>query len=126
MIKGIGVDVVEVPRIADLIGKHGESFLSKVFTEGEISFCQPRPRAAEHFAARFAAKEAVLKALGTGLRGGMKLKEIDVRRGELGEPSCELSGKVAERAEQIGMTRIHLSLSHTSQYAIAQVVAEGD
>ena len=102
MIIGNGIDIVEVERIRDMVEKHGSGFLTKVFTEGEISYCKGRRRSSEHYAARFAAKEAVLKALGTGLRKGMSWRDIEVRKDPLAKPKIELSGGAADRVAAEG------------------------
>jgi len=126
MIVGVGVDIVEIERVHDLVERHGASFLNKVFTPAEIELCQDRPRSAEHFAARFAAKEAVVKALGTGFQKGVMWKDIQVLNGELGEPVAELSDGAAARAEALNVTGLHVSLSHGQQHAVAMVVAEAE
>lgn len=124
MIVGVGVDIIEVERIEGAIARHGERFLTKIFTPAEIAYCRARGRSAEHFAGRFAAKEAVLKALGVGIRWGAALKEIEVLRGAAGNPSVVLRGRVAQRARELGASRIHVSLSHSERHAVAQAVAE--
>lgn len=124
MVLGTGIDLVAVERIRRLIERHGQRFYGRVFTAGEIEYCAGHRDPAPHYAARFAAKEAFLKALGTGLSQGTSLKEIDVVRGELGNPQIVLHGRTAEIAEERGVRRLHLSLSHSSGYAVAQVVAE--
>ena len=124
MIVGTGVDIVEVPRIAETIARFGERFLRRVFTEGEIRYCDAKANRAERYAARFAAKEAALKALGTGLRHGVAWRQIEVRRQPGGRPMLALQGKAADIAAQLGMQRASLSLSHTAQHAIAQVILE--
>lgn len=123
MIVGIGCDIIEIERVARAIEKVG--FKQRVFTPGEIAYAENRGKqAAASYAARFAAKEAVLKALGTGLRGG-SLLEIQVTNDELGKPSLELSGYHKELAQSLGIVRWQLSLSHNRDSAIAYVVAEG-
>lgn len=124
MILGTGVDLVDVERIAQAVARHGDRFLQRVFTPGEIAYCDSSAaHRASRLAARFAAKEAALKALGIGLRE-VKWTDMEVTRDEQGKPSLRLSGRLAEIAAHRGVTRLHLSLSHTKQYAIAQVVAE--
>ena len=123
MIVGIGCDIIEIERVAKAVAKDG--FKERVFTPGEIAYAEGRGKqAAASFAARFAAKEAVLKALGTGLRGG-SLLEIQVVSDELGKPSLELTGYHKELAQRLGITRWQLSLSHSRDNAMAYVVAEG-
>jgi holo-[acyl-carrier protein] synthase len=125
-IVGTGIDLVEVPRIAASIERFGERFLTRIFTPDEIRYCRSKHNAAERFAARFAAKEAALKAIGTGWRGGVAWVEVEVRREPGGRPSLHYSGKAAEYATRLGMKRASLSLSHTAEAAIAQVILEGD
>lgn len=123
MIVGIGCDIIEIDRVAKAIAK--ETFKAKVFTEAEISYAEGRgAQAAASYAARFAAKEAVLKALGTGLRGG-SLREIEVEVDSLGKPSIRLKGYHKELADSLGIVGWQLSLSHSRTMAIAYAVAEG-
>jgi holo-[acyl-carrier protein] synthase len=121
MIIGIGTDIIEVERVARAISK--EAFKKKVFSEREISYCESQKKE-ESFAARFAAKEAFFKALGTGWRDGMGITEVEILNDELGKPSILLSGKAKEVFEQKGGTHIHLSLSHIKTQAIAFVILE--
>ena len=123
MILGVGVDIAEVPRIAAAVGhpKTGERFRQRVFTDEEHAYCSRRRTGHESFAARFAAKEAVMKALGQAFAW----REIEVVRGR-GAPAIRLHGRAQIHADTLGIRRIHLSLSHTAEYAIAYVVAEGD
>jgi len=126
MIVGTGIDIVEVPRVAASIGRFGARFLQRVFTDAEIRYCQSKQNAAERFAARFAAKEAGLKAIGTGWRHGVAWKDVEVRREPSGRPTIAFTGKAAEFATKLGVTRTSLSLSHTKEHAIAQVILEGE
>ena len=126
MIVGTGIDIVEVPRVAASIERFGARFLQRVFTEAEIRYCQSKQNAAERFAARFAAKEAGLKAIGTGWRRGVAWKDVEVRREPGGRPTIAFSGKAAEFAAKLGVTRASLSLSHTKEHAIASVILESD
>jgi holo-[acyl-carrier protein] synthase len=126
MIVGTGIDIVEVPRVAASIGRFGARFLQRVFTDAEIRYCQSKQNAAERFAARFAAKEAGLKAIGTGWRHGVAWKDVEVRREPSGRPTIAFTGKAAEFAAKLGVTRTSLSLSHTKEHAIAQVILEGE
>lgn len=122
MIVGIGCDIIEIERIARAI--KSESFIRRVFTAEEAAYCQRRgQQAAESFAARFAAKEAVLKALGTGLREG-SLQEIAVDNDGLGKPLVQLSGHFAMLAKQLGVKNIQISLSHSRELATAYVIME--
>src|ERR1700726_349913 len=125
MILGTGIDMVEIERVARSIERYGSRFLERVFTAGEIAYCQrKRKNAAESFAARFAAKEAGAKALGTGISRGVSWKEFEVRREEGGRPTLHLSGRAAELAEAMGVKRIQLSLTHSRELAMAVVVVE--
>ncbi|HUI25209.1 MAG TPA: holo-ACP synthase [Candidatus Kryptonia bacterium] len=126
MIIGIGVDLIEVPRIAESLAhpRTGARFEARVFTPAEIAYCRKRRSFAESFAARFAAKEATMKALGRGyLGGGIGWLQIEVVR-ERGRPTLTLTGRAKQQAESLGITRFHLSLSHTAAFAIAYVIAE--
>lgn len=124
MILGIGTDLIEVERIGRAVGK--PQFCQRVYTPGEQRYCMGRgAQGNESFAARFAGKEAVLKALGTGLRGGT-LQEIEILPDELGCPQVRLSGQLAGTAAAKGVQKIWISLSHTARYATAQCVMEGD
>lgn len=122
MIVGVGCDIIEIERIARAIKR--ESFIQRVFTAEEAAYCQRRgQQAAASFAARFAAKEAVLKALGTGLREG-SLQEIAVDNDVLGKPLVQLSGHFAMLAKQLGVKNIQISLSHSRELATAYVIME--
>lgn len=122
MIVGVGCDIIEIERIARAI--KSESFIRRVFTAEEAAYCQRRgQQAAASFAARFAAKEAVLKALGTGLREG-SLQEIAVDNDGLGKPLVQLSGHFAILAKQLGVKNIQISLSHSRELATAYVIME--
>ena len=125
MILGIGVDLVEIGRIRAMRERHGARFSERIFLPAEAEFCLARPNSDQHFAARFAAKEAFMKALGTGWARGVGFRTIEVVRPETGPPALALHGKTAEHAEAVGMKQAHLSLSHTETYAVAQVVLEG-
>ena len=126
MIVGVGTDIIEVTRIGDMADRHGDRFLGRVFTGRELRYAMDKPRRDEHLAGRFAAKEAVLKAIKTGVGPGTSLKEVEVLRGRKGEPSIELHGRTAQVAAAKGVTCIHLSLSHTADHAVAFVVCEGE
>jgi len=126
MIIGVGVDLIEVSRVAAALSnpRTGTRFEAKVFTPGEIAYCRRRRAAMESFAARFAAKEAVMKALGRGyLGGGIGWLQIEVVR-ERGRPTLLLSGRAKRQADEIGVKRLHLSITHTAAFAVAYVVAE--
>ena len=124
-IKGIGVDLAKIPRMRKVIARWDDRFLRRVFTEEEIVYCQRRRDPVPHLAARFAAKEAGLKALGTGLRMGVRWKELEVRRERGQAPTLVLSGRAQALARAKGATRAFLSLTHDGDYALAQVVLAG-
>ncbi len=124
MIVGTGIDIVEVLRVAQAIERFGDRFLQRIFTPDEIRYCQSKRNAAERFAARFAAKEAALKAIGTGWKNGISWTEVEVAREPGGRPSIRFKGKAAGFAARLGMKRASLSLSHTAQLAIAKVILE--
>jgi holo-[acyl-carrier protein] synthase len=123
MIVGIGIDAVSVARTAGILGRFGERFVRRVFTEAEREYCEKRRDAAGSFAARFAAKEAVMKALNSGWGSGARFKEIEVKRGDRGAPFIVLHGGAREKAEALGLSRIFISLSHEGDLALAQAVA---
>ncbi len=123
MLIGVGCDVIEIARVQKAIVKR--SFVERVFAPEEIAYCESRGKqAAASFAARFAAKEAVLKALGTGLRGG-ELTEIVIINDELGKPSVQLLGYHGQLAAKLGVKKIAISMSHSRETALAYVVMEG-
>ncbi len=124
MILGTGIDIVEVPRIGQSIERFGERFLQRIFTAAEIRYCETKANRIERFAARFAAKEAAMKAIGTGLRGGVTWKDFEVGREPGGRPTMVLHGKAAEVAAALGARRSHLSVSHTEEHAVAYVILE--
>jgi holo-[acyl-carrier protein] synthase len=120
---GHGIDLVSVARIESMLRDHGDRFLERCFTPGERAAARDRRRAAEHLAARFAAKEAFLKALGTGLTGGISWTEIEVVTLPTGQPTLSLTGQAAHLARERGISETFLSLSHTDSTAIASVIA---
>ena len=122
-ILGIGADIVECLHIGRMIEQHGELFLTRVFTEREIRYCQERKRAVEHFAGRWAAKEAVLKALGMGWRRGMALTDVEVRNEAGGRPQVHLCGAVKDAAQNRRVGDILLTIAHCRAYATAYALA---
>ena len=120
---GIGTDIVEISRIEDSIERFGAKFLDRVFTEAEQSYCEKMGRPATHFAGRFAAKEAVVKAMGTGIGEHANWTDLEVINGTMGKPVVRLTGPAEEYARENSITEIHLSLSHAHHYATAQAVA---
>ena len=124
MIIGSGIDLVEVKRIGHSVERFGERFLNRVFTPSEQAYCQRKRQSAESFAARFAAKEAGAKALGTGISQGVNWLEIEVTREPSGRPGLQFHGRAAQIAEGLGVVRAALSLTHTNELAMASVVLE--
>jgi holo-[acyl-carrier protein] synthase len=121
---GLGLDATDIDRIADTIERYGERFLRRIFTEGEIAYCTRRRVPAIHFAGRFAAKEAAMKALGTGHSQGVLWRDVEViRRG--GPPQLQLHGGAAVRMEKIGGKRSLLTITHSDELAMAQVLILG-
>lgn len=124
MIIGCGIDLVDIERIKKLIKKWNERFLKKIYTDGEISYCEKKNKNKyQSYAGFYAAKEACLKALGTGLRN-IKWKEIEVKNDPLGKPLPYLSERILKVTENRKIYHIHLSISHTKELAIAQVIIE--
>jgi holo-[acyl-carrier protein] synthase len=125
-VRGIGVDLVEIPRIREVIGRWQDRFLRRVFTDAEIVYCRARRDPVPHFAARFAAKEAALKALGTGLRFGIRWRDLEVRREPGQAPILVLSGRCGEIGRARGGSRMLVALSHDGDYAMAQAMLVAD
>ena len=125
-VRGIGVDIVRIGRMRDVIARWDERFLRRVFTPGEITYCRSRRDPVQHFAARFAAKEAGLKALGTGLRLGVNWRELEVRRARGEAPVLVLSGRSREIGLRRGGRRMLLALTHDGDYAVAQAMLVDD
>ena len=121
----IGTDIVETLRIAKMIERHGELFIGRVYTEHEIAYCSARKAATQHYAGRWAAKEAVLKALGTGWRKGISWRDVEVRNDPNGAPSVRLCGGARDVVERLGIHKMHISISHCRNYATACAIAEG-
>src|SRR5213595_3998733 len=124
MIVGSGIDIAEVPRIAQAIARFGERFLRRVFTDGEIRYCDSKANRIERYAARFAAKEASMKALGTGWNHGVRWRDIEVHRQPGKRPTIRFHGKAAEFAGRLRASNVALSISHTPEQAIASVILE--
>lgn len=122
---GIGVDVVDCARIENSIARFGDRFLQRVFTEGEIAYSQSMKFPARHFAARFAAKEALSKAFGTGIGKSMSWRDLDVRKKASGEPYVALAGGAARLAQERKVESVWISLSHTENIAMATILLEG-
>jgi holo-[acyl-carrier protein] synthase len=125
VILGIGTDIIECPRIGKMIENHGELFLRRIYTEREIRYCQARKHAIEHFAGRWAAKEAILKAIGTGRSHGIARTDIEVRNGPGGRPQVMVCGRARETAIERGIADIQLAIAHCRTYATAYAMAVG-
>jgi len=124
LIQGIGIDILKIERIKEAINKGGERFVRRVFTNLEINYCNKKRLKYQHFAVRFAAKEAVFKAFGTGWQKGFRWVDVETLNDKLGKPMINLFGKTKELAEKMKIKRIHVSLAHSANYAIAQIVFE--
>ena len=127
-ILGHGIDIVETVRVKRLVDEHGQRFLDRVYTPAEQDYCQKNPkRYFEHLAGRFAAKEAVLKVLGTGWRGGIAWTDIEVLKEPSGQPRIRLTGECARIADALGIVRWHVSISHIETHATASAIGlKGD
>lgn len=123
MIVGVGIDLTPIDRVALILRRHGDRFERKVFTDGERAYCNGKSSPADHFAARFAAKEATLKAL--GVPEGLSWHEMEIVSLAAGRPSLRLVGAAARAAAELGVARLHLTLTHAGGQAAAVVVAEG-
>lgn len=126
VVRGVGVDLVRIPRMRGVITRWDERFLQRIFTEQEIAYCRTRHDPVPHFAARFAAKEAGMKALGTGLGLGVKWRELEVRREQGQAPTLELHGRTRELGLARGGHRMLLALTHDGDYALAQALLVDD
>ncbi len=120
---GIGTDITECLRIAQMIERHGELFITRVYTPAEIQYCQSRKQATQHFAGRWAAKEAVLKAVGTGWRRGISWRDVEILNQRGGKPVVALHGGVRDVAEELGIGQIMVSISHCRSHATAYALA---
>jgi holo-[acyl-carrier protein] synthase len=124
MIVGTGIDIAEVPRVRLSIERFGDRFLRRIYTSGEIRYCDSKANRVERYAARFAAKEAAMKALGTGWNHGVRWRDCEVVRQPGGRPTLQFHGKAGEFAAKLGVKNIALSLTHTAEQAMAQVILE--
>ena len=125
MIVGLGVDIAEVHRVEQAIRRHGDAFLKRVFTPAEIAYCECHHNKFERYAGRFAAKEAAMKALGTGWRHGVRWVDVEVVWLPGGKPALQLRGWAQEFAERLEVKNIALTITHTADTALAQVIFEG-
>lgn len=123
MIVGLGTDIIEIVRIGEMIEKHGELFLQKVYTEAEIRYCQTKRGALQHYAGRWAAKEAIMKALGTGFTKGVGWQDLEVLNQRSGQPVVRLSGGAERVADLLGIDQILITISHCKAYATATAIA---
>ena len=124
MIVGLGVDIAEVARVKAAIERHGETFLRRLYTAKEQEYCERFKNKYERYAGRFAAKEAAMKALGTGWSRGVRWVDVEVTREKGGRPTIKLAGEAAKIAERLGVKYISLSITHTAEQAFAQVIFE--
>lgn len=124
MIVGLGLDIAEIDRIAAAITRHGAPFIERLFTPHEAAYCEKHKNRFERYAGRFAAKEAAMKALGTGWSGGVRWRDIEVVRQASGKPTLHLSGAARELAEGMGVKNISLSITHSGNFALAEVIFE--
>ncbi len=126
MIVGSGIDIAETARIEEAMKRHGERFARRLYTPEEIAYCEQFKNKAERYAARFAAKEAAFKALGTGWRDGVKWRDVEVTHLASGKPELRLTGRAEELARAMGVARMSVSLSHSDRYVVAQVIFESN
>jgi len=126
MIVGTGIDIAEVERVAASIERFGRRFTERVFTPDEVRYCESKANKAERYAGRFAAKEAAMKAIGTGWSRGVTWQDVEVTRVPGGRPTVTFHGKAAEFFHRLGAVRAHLSITHTKEHAMAQVILEAE
>ena len=126
MIVGTGVDITETARIEAALHRHGGRFAQRLYTPAELAYCQKFKNSAERLAARFAAKEAAFKALGTGWREGLRWIDVEVTHSPTGKPELILRGQAETIARRLGVTRTAVSISHADRYVVAQVIFESD
>ena len=126
MIVGTGIDIAEVPRIAASIERFGRRFIERIFTPDEIRYCESKANKAERYAGRFAAKEAGMKAIGTGWSRGVTWQDVEVLRAPGSRPTVVFHNKAGEFYHSLGATRAHLSITHTKEVAMAHIILESD
>jgi holo-[acyl-carrier protein] synthase len=124
LIVGLGLDIAEIDRIEAAIARHGTPFLERLYTPSEVAYCESYRNKFERYAGRFAAKEATMKALGTGWRRGVRWRDIEVIREPSGKPSLSLSGAAKRIAEDLGVRNISLTITHSGNLALAEVILE--
>jgi holo-[acyl-carrier protein] synthase len=124
MIYGTGIDIVEISRFERFIQEGNDALFTRLFTPQELSYCSVKKKSAQHYALRFAAKEAFFKASGLGLRDGMTWRDVEVVNNDLGKPDLRLHGRAAEIFSELGLHKVHTALSHDGAYAVAMVVLE--
>jgi holo-[acyl-carrier protein] synthase len=124
MIVGLGLDIAEIDRVEQAIARHGAPFLERLFTPAEVAYCERSKNRSERYAARFAAKEAAMKALGTGWSRGVRWRDIEVGRQPGGKPTLHLSGVARQIADQMGVKHISMTITHSGNLALAQVIFE--
>jgi holo-[acyl-carrier protein] synthase len=124
LIVGLGLDIAEIDRIEAAIGRHGAPFLERLFTPGEVAYCERHKNKFERYAARFAAKEAAMKALGTGWSQGVRWRDIEVTGEPSGKPTLRLEGVARQIAGRLGVKNISISITHSGNLALAQVIFE--
>ena len=124
MIVGLGLDIAEIDRIEAAITRHGAPFIERLFTPAEVAYCERHKNRYERYAARFAVKEAAMKALGTGWHGGVRWRDIEVTREPSGKPGLHLEGVAREFADRLGVKRISVTITHSGNLALAQVIFE--
>jgi holo-[acyl-carrier protein] synthase len=124
MIVGMGLDIAEIDRVEAAIARHGAPFIERLFTPKEVSYCERHANRYERYAARFAVKEATMKALGTGWRHGVRWRDIEVTRENSGKPGLHLEGVAREFADRLGVKHITVSIAHSGNWAMAQVIFE--
>ncbi|MCR4437634.1 MAG: holo-ACP synthase [bacterium] len=124
MVVGVGIDIIEIARVDEQVRRHGERFLTRVFAPEEVAYCERMAHRAQHYAVRFAAKEATFKALGTGWQDGLSWQDVVLVNDHQGKPSVSLRGRAKELAERQGVTQVHVSVSHSKESAAAVVVLE--
>lgn len=125
MIIGLGTDIVEIERIGKMVERHGENFLNRIYTDDEVKYCQRRKESNQHLAGRWAVKEAVMKVLGTGFIKGIHWRDIEVTSQQSGKPVLVLHGGARDRADQIGIGQVLISISHCRAYATATAIGLG-